>query len=178
MHAMLTQLLDVSPSDKNAHIVKSQRERAIETERTGRGFDDWYCYLAMAHGRRKDDEEDCTCTAALLLRGDDAEAWKEEEWHHHHHHASSSDLWRWMRRVREESRKLWEVVGPAIFTRAAIYSLNVVMQAVAGHLGDLELASVSFACTVLTGFNYGLMVSGLVPSFLFLFLSFVPVDGK
>ncbi|OQU86679.1 hypothetical protein SORBI_3003G126200 [Sorghum bicolor] len=114
----------------------------------------------MAHGRRKDDEEDCTCTAALLLRGDDAEAWKEEEWHHHHHHhhASSSDLWRWMRRVREESRKLWEVVGPAIFTRAAIYSLNVVMQAVAGHLGDLELASVSFACTVLTGFNYGLML--------------------
>ncbi|KAG2587918.1 hypothetical protein PVAP13_5NG179400 [Panicum virgatum] len=32
------------------------------------------------------------------------------------------------------------------------------MQAFAGHLGDLELASVSFACTVLAGFNYGLML--------------------
>ncbi|OEL24200.1 hypothetical protein BAE44_0014780 [Dichanthelium oligosanthes] len=31
------------------------------------------------------------------------------------------------------------------------------MQAFDGHLGDLELASVSFACTVLAGFNYGLL---------------------
>jgi MATE family multidrug resistance protein len=115
-------------------------------------LDDWY--LAMAHGRRKDEED---CTTAALLRGD-GEAWKEEEWHHHQH--ASCDLWR--RRVCEESRKLWEVVGPAIFTCTATYSLNVIMQAFAGHLGDLELASVSFACTVLTGFNYGLMVSSFL----------------
>jgi MATE family multidrug resistance protein len=114
-------------------------------------LDDWY--LAMAHGRRKDEED---CTTAALLRGD-GEAWKEEEWHHHQH--ASCDLWR---RVCEESRKLWEVVGPAIFTCTATYSLNVIMQAFAGHLGDLELASVSFACTVLTGFNYGLMVSSFL----------------
>ncbi|CAO2203159.1 unnamed protein product [Urochloa humidicola] len=62
------------------------------------------------------------------------------------------------RRVCDESKKLWEIVGPAIFTRTATYSLNVIMQAFAGHLGDLELASVSFACTVLAGFNYGLLV--------------------
>ncbi|KAL6627683.1 hypothetical protein ACP70R_031409 [Stipagrostis hirtigluma subsp. patula] len=36
--------------------------------------------------------------------------------------------------------------------------MNVIMQAFAGHLGDLELASVSFACTVLVGFNYGIML--------------------
>lgn len=100
----------------------------------------------MDQGRQKDEED---CTAALLR----SEAWKEEEWHQH----ACCDLWR--RRVCEESRKLWEIVGPAIFTRTATYSLNVIMQAFAGHLGDLELASVSFACTVLTGFNYGLMVS-------------------
>ncbi|CAO2174053.1 unnamed protein product [Urochloa humidicola] len=65
------------------------------------------------------------------------------------------DLWR---KVRDESKKLWEIVGPAIFTRTATYSLNVIMQAFAGHLGDLELAAVSFACTVLVGFNYGLLL--------------------
>ncbi|KAF8661537.1 hypothetical protein HU200_056958 [Digitaria exilis] len=36
--------------------------------------------------------------------------------------------------------------------------MNLIMQAFAGHLGDLELASVSFACTVLLGFNYGIML--------------------
>ncbi|TVU25993.1 hypothetical protein EJB05_28517 [Eragrostis curvula] len=61
-------------------------------------------------------------------------------------------------RVCGESKKLWEIVGPAIFTRTATYSLNVIMQAFAGHLGDLELASVSFACTVLVGFIYGLLL--------------------
>ncbi|TVU25985.1 hypothetical protein EJB05_28509 [Eragrostis curvula] len=61
-------------------------------------------------------------------------------------------------RIRAESKKLWEIVGPAIFTRTTTYSLNVIMQAFAGHLGDLELASVSFACTVLSGFNYGLLL--------------------
>lgn len=105
----------------------------------------------MDHGRRKHEEEDCTA-APLLLGDDDGESWKEEQ----HHQHPCCDLWR---RVCEESRKLWEIVGPAIFTRTATYGLNVIMQAFAGHLGDLELASVSFACTVLTGFNYGLMVS-------------------
>ncbi|GJN37915.1 hypothetical protein PR202_gb26915 [Eleusine coracana subsp. coracana] len=61
-------------------------------------------------------------------------------------------------RAWEESKKLWAIVGPAIFTRTVTYSLNVIMQAFAGHLGDLELAAVSFASTVLVGFNYGLML--------------------
>ncbi|KAL6849945.1 hypothetical protein ACP4OV_020572 [Aristida adscensionis] len=62
------------------------------------------------------------------------------------------------RRVYEESKKLWIIAGPAIFTSASTYSMTVITQALAGHLGDLELASISFACTVLTGFNYGLML--------------------
>ncbi|KAL6627684.1 hypothetical protein ACP70R_031410 [Stipagrostis hirtigluma subsp. patula] len=81
-------------------------------------------------------------------RGDGA---KEEE----HLVASYCSLGR---RVHEESRKLWVVVGPTIFTSAATYSLTVITHALAGHLGDLELASVSIACTVLAGFNYGLML--------------------
>ncbi|KAL6867265.1 hypothetical protein ACP4OV_015289 [Aristida adscensionis] len=61
------------------------------------------------------------------------------------------------RSVWEESRKLWLVVGPAVFSRVATYSTNVITQSYAGHLGDLQLASVSFANTVFVGFNYGLM---------------------
>ncbi|RLN23889.1 Protein TRANSPARENT TESTA 12 -like protein [Panicum miliaceum] len=38
--------------------------------------------------------------------------------------------------------------------------MTVLMQALAGHLGDLELASVTIANTVLVAFNYGLMVRG------------------
>jgi MATE family multidrug resistance protein len=105
----------------------------------------------MDQGRRHDKEADCT---AALLPGDTAAAAagrKKQE-----REISSCDPWR--RRVWEESKKLWEIVGPSIFTRTATYGLNVVMQAFAGHLGDLELASVSFAFTVLAGFNYGLLV--------------------
>ncbi|XP_073103918.1 uncharacterized protein [Elaeis guineensis] len=38
------------------------------------------------------------------------------------------------------------------------YSMNVIIQAFAGHLGDLELAVMSIANTVMS-FNFGLMVS-------------------
>ncbi|CAO2192987.1 unnamed protein product [Urochloa humidicola] len=93
-------------------------------------------------------EEDCSGKAPLLGNSSKQEEWQLPP-------GSCSSL---ARRVCEESKKLWEIVGPAIFTRTTTYSLNVIMQAFAGHLGDLELASVSFACTVLAGFNYGLLV--------------------
>ncbi|XP_062200146.1 protein DETOXIFICATION 27-like [Phragmites australis] len=94
----------------------------------------------MDHGGRE--EEDCR---AALLHGDV----RNEE---------RQPCCNLGRRVYEESKKLWVIVGPAIFTRTTSYSMNVIMQAFAGHLGDLELASVSFACTVLVGFNYGIML--------------------
>lgn len=72
------------------------------------------------------------------------------------------------RRVWDESKKLWRIVGPAIFSRVVTYSMNVITQAFAGHLGDLELASISIANTVVVGFNFGLMVL----NFLFLFSYF------
>jgi MATE family multidrug resistance protein len=67
------------------------------------------------------------------------------------------------RRVLEESRLLWEIVAPAIFSRVATFSMNVITQAFAGHLGDLELAAISIANTVIVGFNFGLMVRTHVP---------------
>ena len=65
------------------------------------------------------------------------------------------------RRFLVESKKLWRIAGPAIFTRLALYGMNVVSQAFVGHLGDLELAVISTCTTVIIGFNYGLFVSNV-----------------
>ncbi|KAJ4964527.1 hypothetical protein NE237_016376 [Protea cynaroides] len=62
------------------------------------------------------------------------------------------------RRVWIESQKLWQIVGPAIFSRVSSFSMNVITQAFAGHLGDLELASISMANNVIVGFNFGLLL--------------------
>ncbi|XP_021740293.1 protein DETOXIFICATION 27-like [Chenopodium quinoa] len=61
-------------------------------------------------------------------------------------------------RVWEESKKLWHVAGPSIVSRIASFSMNVVTTAFAGHLGDVELASLSIANTVIVGFNFGLLL--------------------
>lgn len=63
-----------------------------------------------------------------------------------------------LRRVWIESRKLWRIVGPAIFSRLASYSMLVITQAFAGHLGDLELAGISIANNVIVGFDFGLLL--------------------
>ena len=62
------------------------------------------------------------------------------------------------RRVWVETKKLWQIVGPAIFTRITTYSMLVITQAFAGHLGDLELAAISIVNNVVVGFNFGLLV--------------------
>ncbi|MCL7038932.1 hypothetical protein MKW94_020229 [Papaver nudicaule] len=61
----------------------------------------------------------------------------------------NDDIW-------TESKMLWRIVGPTIFTRVASYSLNIVTQSFAGRLGNLELASISLSITVILGFNFGL----------------------
>ncbi|CAM8983321.1 unnamed protein product [Rhodiola kirilowii] len=61
-------------------------------------------------------------------------------------------------RIWVESKKLWHIVGPAIFSRIASFSMNVVTQAFAGHLGDVELAAFSIANNVIIGFTFGLLL--------------------
>ncbi|KAK9231502.1 hypothetical protein WN943_021738 [Citrus x changshan-huyou] len=61
------------------------------------------------------------------------------------------------RKFWTESKKLWHIVGPTIFNRVASYSLFVITQAFAGHLGDLELAAISIANNVVVALNYGLL---------------------
>ncbi|PQP91805.1 protein DETOXIFICATION 27 isoform X4 [Prunus yedoensis var. nudiflora] len=60
-------------------------------------------------------------------------------------------------RVWIESKKLWLVVGPAIVSRLAGYSMGVITQAFAGHLGVVQLASISIANNVVLGFTFGLL---------------------
>lgn len=62
------------------------------------------------------------------------------------------------RKVWIESKKLWQIVGPAIFSRLASFSMFLITQAFAGHLGDLELAGMSIATSVIIGFVFGLLV--------------------
>ncbi|KAK9117265.1 hypothetical protein Sjap_016212 [Stephania japonica] len=52
-----------------------------------------------------------------------------------------------------ECKKLWVLAAPAIFTTLSRYSIGAVTQAFAGHLGNIELAAVSIANTVIAGFT-------------------------
>ncbi|XP_022978468.1 protein DETOXIFICATION 27-like isoform X2 [Cucurbita maxima] len=57
-----------------------------------------------------------------------------------------------------ESKKLWNIVGPSIFSRIISYSILIIAQAFAGHLNDLDLAAFSIAVTVVIGFDMGLLM--------------------
>ncbi|CAH2073249.1 unnamed protein product [Thlaspi arvense] len=62
------------------------------------------------------------------------------------------------RKIWMETKKLWRIVGPAIFTRVSTYSILVITQAFAGHLGELELAAISIVNNVIIGFDFGLLL--------------------
>ncbi|KAB1207853.1 Protein TRANSPARENT TESTA 12 [Morella rubra] len=57
-----------------------------------------------------------------------------------------------------ESKKLWYLAGPAIFTTICKYSLGAVTQVFAGHVGTLDLAAVSIENSVIAGFSMGIML--------------------
>lgn len=57
-----------------------------------------------------------------------------------------------------ESKKLWYLAAPAIFTSLCQYSLGAITQLFAGHIGTLELAAVSVENSVIAGFSFGVML--------------------
>ncbi|XP_059447111.1 protein DETOXIFICATION 29-like [Corylus avellana] len=57
-----------------------------------------------------------------------------------------------------ESKKLWYLAGPAIFTSICQYSLGAITQVFAGHVGTLALAAVSIENSVIAGFSFGVML--------------------
>ncbi|XP_057425044.1 protein DETOXIFICATION 27-like [Lotus japonicus] len=68
------------------------------------------------------------------------------------------DQQRFSNKLWIETKNLWIIVGPSIFSRLASFTMNVVTQAFAGHLGDVQLAAISIANTVIVGFNFGLLL--------------------
>lgn len=58
-----------------------------------------------------------------------------------------------------ESKKLWEIAGPAILASVSEFSISFVTAAFVGHLGELEFAAVSVSQNVIEGFVYGIMAS-------------------
>ncbi|XP_022131671.1 protein DETOXIFICATION 27-like [Momordica charantia] len=79
----------------------------------------------------------------LLSNEDEDGKWRSQDFW--------SKLWR-------ETQQLWVIVGPTIFARVATFTMNVITQVFAGHLGDVQLASISIANTVIVGFNFGLLL--------------------
>ncbi|XP_058093666.1 protein DETOXIFICATION 29 isoform X2 [Magnolia sinica] len=65
------------------------------------------------------------------------------------------DFWR---EFLVESKKLWHLAGPAIFTSICQYSLGAITQLFAGHVGTLELAAVSIENSVIAGLSFGIML--------------------
>ncbi|WJX29688.1 Protein DETOXIFICATION 21, variant 2 [Trifolium repens] len=62
------------------------------------------------------------------------------------------------KRVWDESKKIWVVAGPAIFTRFSSFGMNVITQAFVGHIGSTELAAYALVSTVLTRFVIGILL--------------------
>ncbi|AAF97344.1 Hypothetical Protein [Arabidopsis thaliana] len=55
-----------------------------------------------------------------------------------------------------ESKKLWIVAAPAIFTRFSTFGVSIISQSFIGHLGPIELAAYSITFTVLLRFSNAL----------------------
>ena len=64
-----------------------------------------------------------------------------------------------LQEFNHESKKLWNIAGPAIFTAVCQYSMGALTQTFAGLVGDLELAAFSVENSVIAGLGFGVMVN-------------------
>ncbi|THG18404.1 hypothetical protein TEA_018521 [Camellia sinensis var. sinensis] len=62
-----------------------------------------------------------------------------------------------VREFGNESKRLWKIAGPAIFTSICQYSLGALTQTFAGQLSELDLAAVSVENSVIAGLAFGVM---------------------
>ncbi|CAK9149026.1 unnamed protein product [Ilex paraguariensis] len=63
-----------------------------------------------------------------------------------------------IRRTLLESKKIWQIAGPSIFSRLAMFSLTVITQSFAGHLSDRDLAAISIVTTVIISISFGFLL--------------------
>ncbi|KAK2992074.1 hypothetical protein RJ640_023457 [Escallonia rubra] len=78
--------------------------------------------------------------------------------HHQPEEGKESDGGNLLSRTWSESKKIWLIAGPSIFCRLAMFSLTVITQAFAGHLGDRDLAAISIATTVIISISFGFLL--------------------
>lgn len=71
-----------------------------------------------------------------------------------------------------ESKKMWVVAGPAIFTRFSTFGINVISQAFVGHIGSTELAGYALVMTVIVRFANGILVCFLALIWYYLPIAF------
>ncbi|XP_057506921.1 protein DETOXIFICATION 21-like [Actinidia eriantha] len=57
-----------------------------------------------------------------------------------------------------ETKKMWIVAAPAIFTRFSTFGISVISQAFIGHIGPTELAAYSLVSTVILRFSNGILL--------------------
>ncbi|XP_052731809.1 protein DETOXIFICATION 27 isoform X1 [Vigna angularis] len=100
----------------------------------------------------KGDDETEKNLAVALLQPEQAVIHAEQR------HGQSYEEQSFGNKLWVETKKLWVIVGPSIFSRLASFNMNVITQAFAGHLGEVELAAISIANTVIVGFNFGLLL--------------------
>ncbi|XP_058107628.1 protein DETOXIFICATION 21-like [Magnolia sinica] len=62
------------------------------------------------------------------------------------------------RKIWTETKKLWIVAGPGIFTRFSTFGVTVISQAFIGHIGSTELAAFALVSTVLVRFANGILL--------------------
>ncbi|XP_016480512.2 protein DETOXIFICATION 29-like [Nicotiana tabacum] len=62
-----------------------------------------------------------------------------------------------IRDFSSESKKLWYLAAPAVFTLVCQYSINAITQIFAGHIGTIQLAAISVQNSVIAGFAFGIM---------------------
>lgn len=57
-----------------------------------------------------------------------------------------------------ETKKLWVVAGPAIFTRFSNFGTQIIAQAFIGHIGSTQLAGFALVVTVIVRFANGILL--------------------
>jgi MATE family multidrug resistance protein len=73
------------------------------------------------------------------------------------------------KRVWNETKLMWVVAAPAIFTRFSTFGIQIISQAFVGHIGSRELAAFALVFTVLIRFANGILVSIFLHYFVFSF---------
>ncbi|XP_047330281.1 protein DETOXIFICATION 21-like [Impatiens glandulifera] len=58
----------------------------------------------------------------------------------------------------QETKKMWVVAAPAIFTRFSTFGINIISQAFIGHIGATELAGYALVSTVILRFANGILL--------------------